>query len=72
MWVMVKSWRLLQRNAQEFLICLANFCMQEFCVSYSILGHGPQDLLGQLEQQSVVYIVVDGNVPVDADFILSI
>ena len=46
-------------------------CMQEFCVSYSILGHGPQDLLGQLEQQSVVFIVVDGNVPVDADFILS-
>jgi hypothetical protein len=45
--------------------------MQEFCISYSILGHGPQDLLGQLDQQSVIFIVVDGNVAVDADFIPS-
>ena len=66
---MVNFWRLLQRNAQEFVIY--NFSCQEFCISYSILGHGPQDLFGQLEQQSVVFIVVDGNVPVDADFILS-
>ena len=49
-----------------------NLSMQEFCISYSILGHGPQDLLGQLDQQSVIFIVVDGNVAVDADFIPSI
>ena len=71
MWFMVKSWRLLQRNAQEFVICLTNFRMQEFCVSYSILGRGPQDLLGQFDQQCVVFIVVDGYVPMDADFIPS-
>ena len=70
-WFMVIPWRLFQRNAQEFLIGLAYFRMQEFGVSYSILGHGPQDLLGQFEQQAVIFIVVDGYVPVDADFIPS-
>ena len=68
---MVNFWRLLQRNAQEFVIGLTNFSRQEFGIFQSILGHGPQDLLGQFEQQAVIFIVVDGYVPVDADFIPS-